>query len=161
MRYLLKYLLIFISILFLILSCQNDDPCIAVNCQNDGTCQDGDCICPNGCSGNNCETKESTKYVGTWTGPVICSNGASSNGVLTLINSEIDCISLAGNLSNTGGADLDLMVSASNNNSLNINVTNSTTLTASANFNEDGTITLVTIVDTGNSNGICTYTFSK
>lgn len=47
------------------------DLCADVNC-NDGNCVNGDCECDEGFEGENCEFAERDKFIGTWSGDVMC-----------------------------------------------------------------------------------------
>ncbi|MGE5355550.1 MAG: hypothetical protein ACM3PT_04860 [Deltaproteobacteria bacterium] len=50
------------------------DPCKEKTCYN-GYCIEGDCFCHEGYSGVNCEIKESDKFVGNYSGKIICPEG--------------------------------------------------------------------------------------
>ncbi|MEZ4906386.1 MAG: hypothetical protein R2771_01795 [Saprospiraceae bacterium] len=62
----MKYhITLLMSIFVVLFSCK--DPCIDKNC-NKGYCIEGDCFCEDGYSGENCEIKESDKFVGLYVG---------------------------------------------------------------------------------------------
>lgn len=63
------------------------DPCKEKICYN-GYCIEGDCFCQDGYSGVNCEIKESDKFVGTYTGKIICPEGYQS--IIVRISNSID-----------------------------------------------------------------------
>jgi hypothetical protein len=48
-------------------------PCDNVTCLNGGTCRDGNCKCPQGYEGENCATKWSDKFVGSFNASDACS----------------------------------------------------------------------------------------
>lgn len=53
------------------------DPCKDKQCGN-GYCIEGDCFCQDGYSGKNCEIMESDKFVGSFTGRQIWTEGAQA-----------------------------------------------------------------------------------
>lgn len=71
MKNLFTYSLSFLSVIFLLISC---DPCKDVNCQNDGVCDEGTCTCPSGYEGTLCEVAIRDKMIGTYYGSTECTD---------------------------------------------------------------------------------------
>lgn len=51
------------------------DECDDVNCRNGGTCDDGVCACPAGYIGDECETEDRAKYLGSYSVSESCQSG--------------------------------------------------------------------------------------
>jgi len=62
----LKKSLFCLALLALIISDCKPDKCANAVCQNGGTCNDGTCTCATGYEGDNCETKSTDKFIGTY-----------------------------------------------------------------------------------------------
>jgi hypothetical protein len=85
------------------------DPCKDKDCYN-GYCIEGDCFCLDGYSGENCEIRESDKFVGNYSGKQICQEGIQSikvkvsnknedpRSVLITLDNFSESISLRGNI---------------------------------------------------------------
>ncbi len=56
-------------------SCEKD-PCTNISCNNGGSCNAGACKCPTGFEGATCDTKVTTRFVGTYVGITTCNMGA-------------------------------------------------------------------------------------
>ncbi len=58
-------------------NCETEDVCLTGNlvCANGGSCVDGTCECVVGYEGMDCSTLSRDKYIGTYTGEAVCSDG--------------------------------------------------------------------------------------
>jgi hypothetical protein len=68
----------------------NKDKCKDVVCQNGGTCSEGNCSCATGYEGTNCETKETAKFVKSWTAADKTATGASVPAYTAIIVAGTD-----------------------------------------------------------------------
>jgi hypothetical protein len=68
-------------------SCSKDK-CKDVVCNNGGSCNEGVCSCPTGYEGANCETLSRAKFVGTYAGTEICSQGTDNYSITLAANSD-------------------------------------------------------------------------
>lgn len=53
-------------LLVLLASCAPNDPCEDLPCGNEGTCREGTCDCALGFEGENCNSREIDKFLGTY-----------------------------------------------------------------------------------------------
>lgn len=62
----------------------NKDACKSVVCNNGGTCVNGTCSCATGYEGTNCDTKSTTKFIGSWGVTETCGTATSTPYTVTI-----------------------------------------------------------------------------
>ena len=90
----MKQIIFFLLSIFLIFfnnSCS--DSCKDVNCNN-GICVDGNCSCDFGWTGDICDTKISSKFLGDWDGNLDCANDTTVTFHISDIPNELQKIGM-------------------------------------------------------------------
>ena len=149
----------------MMLTTQSCDDCRDVTCENGGTCDEGDCTCTTGYIGDNCETEDRAKYIGSWSGADGCSVSGAANFTATISASSASVTTVL--ISGFWGAGFNNPITATINGN---NITIAEQDPDSDGFTVTGTGTLsgntitwnFTVTDTDNGvTDVCTSTYTS
>lgn len=84
-------LIALVTVLLTFAACQQD-PCEEVSCQNGGVCMEGTCDCPEGFTGDQCESFESSEFLGTYAASYDCIQVAPNHRVDIQLKSLADTL---------------------------------------------------------------------
>jgi len=70
-----------ISFFLILFTACETDPCEDTDCGTFGNCEEGICVCDEFYEGDNCELEIRERFIGSWTGDLVCDDGTNSTGI--------------------------------------------------------------------------------